>query len=218
MSAQRTLDEWGEETEDTSAGSDSTPVLDRTDRDACAAHATSTDERCQKPAVPGMDVCQDHLHIPEELADTVTDLLADPLRCTTCATRVRDTYPEYDTAEAIRLSVGPTTQAFDALGTAEIAADGTVDVTDPRLRLTSNATHEETADGPVVFCCECGREPDDRVAGSRPQDRLVDVACRIAARLDLDVADATLAEAVDAANDADTDDPTVISEALLRSV
>jgi hypothetical protein len=218
MSTQSNLDEWGEDTEDTNAGSDSTPVLNRTDRDACAAHATSTDERCQKPAVPGMDVCQDHLHIPEELADTVTDLLVDPLYCSTCLTQTRDTYPEYDIAEAIRLSVGPTTQAFDALGTAEIAEDGTVDVTDPRLRLTSNATHEETPDGPVVFCETCGREPDGRVAGSRPQDRLVDVTRRIAARLDLDVDDATLADAVDVANDADTDDPDVIAEALLRAV
>jgi hypothetical protein len=163
-----------------------------------------------------MLVCQDHVGFAEDLGEKIADRLADALYCSTCATQVRDTYPEYDEAEAIRLSVGPTTQAFAASGY-EIAEDGTVDV-DPRLRLTSNATHEDTPDGSAVFCCECGREPDDSVAGSRPQERLVDVAQRLADSLDLDVDDAALAEAVALANDADTHDPDVIAEALLRSI
>jgi hypothetical protein len=184
-------------------------------RPDCAA-PTDSGDRCTNPAVPTLSVCHYHVDVPAELAESVAELLADPLYCTTCATQVREIHEARDEAEAIRLSVGDTTEAFQAAGH-RLAADGTVDA-NHRHRPTHAATIDETPDGRVLFCSECGRRPDDAVDGSRPQDRLVDVAHRLSGALGLELDSADLTAAVDAVNDADTDDPTVIATALLRAL
>jgi uncharacterized protein YciI len=149
------------------------------------------------------------------LADEIETLLSDPTRCTWCGTQVRQYDREHDEAEAVHLSVGDTKGAFYAAGH-RLAEDGTVDARH-RLRPTHAAALDRVDGDPTLFCGMCGRRPGDSTDGSRPTPVLEALARRLAADVEHDLAPDALAAAVDAANDADTDDYHVLARALLAA-
>lgn len=209
MSAQRTLTEFD------TGGTDTTErVRDRTGRPLCESTASSTGDPCQEEVVPSLPVCTHHLSDYHDLAEQIGDLLTDATRCTYCGTVVREAHPEYDDLEARRLSVGDTALAFEAAGH-EIATDGTVEA-NHRLRPTHAADVDETADGRVLFCGECGRRPDDSTDGCRPTETLQGIARRLLEEFDSDADPDAVAEEVTRVNGAGTDDGHVLATALLR--
>jgi hypothetical protein len=149
------------------------------------------------------------------LADEIEALLADPTRCTYCGTQVRRHDREHDEAEAIHLSVGDTKGAFYAAGH-RLAEDGTVDARH-RLRPTRDADLDRVDGERALFCGTCGRTPGDSVDGSRPTPVLETLARRLLEDIEHDPAPDALAGAVDAANDADTDDYHVLARAILAA-
>ncbi|MFC7175414.1 hypothetical protein ACFQL0_22140 [Haloplanus litoreus] len=150
----------------------------------------------------------------DALADEIEAILTDPTRCTWCGTQVRQYDRDHDEAEAVHLSVGDTKGAFYAAGH-RLAEDGTVDA-HYRLRLTRHATRDAFATattfsaGPAVAC---------RVTPSRgrPTEWLVEAVTNLLEDVEHDLDPDTLAAAVDAANDADTDDYHALATALLAA-
>lgn len=213
MSAQRTLDEFDTESTDDTGSTER--VRERTGRPLCES-TNADDEPCQEQSVLSLPVCTNHLVDYHDLAEQIEDLLTDATRCTYCGTVVREAHPEYDDLEARRLSVGDTTLAFEAAGH-EIADDGTVDA-NHRLRPTHVADVDDTPDGRVLFCGECGRRPDDSTDGCRPTETLQGIARRLLAEFDGDADPDVVADEVDRANGAGVDDGHVLATALLRAL
>ncbi|MFC7175410.1 hypothetical protein ACFQL0_22120 [Haloplanus litoreus] len=150
----------------------------------------------------------------DALADEIEAILTDPTRCTWCGTQVRQYDRDHDEARPVHLSVGDTKGAFYAAGH-RLAEDGTVDA-HYRLRLTRHATRGRLRDGDHVFCGTCGRVPRTPSRG-RPTEWLVEAVTNLLEDVEHDLDPDTLAAAVDAANDADTDDYHALATALLAA-
>ena len=92
----------------------------------------------------------------DEARELLEALQQSPLVCAWCFSRLRETAPEYDEAEALHLATRDKTQAFEARGH-RFRADGSVSAGRADLRPAPDATVEHAPDGGTAIACPgCG--------------------------------------------------------------
>lgn len=184
------------------SGQQTTPADSPDSEDRCLGKGEKSS--CNSRPRPPFPTCPEHVdqfwsgEIYGEswahAAAAVDEVFADARWCGWCFTQLRVTDPEYDEAEAKRLSVGDTKLTFESKGH-QFNEDGTVDPT-KSYRLTEGATVE---DG-TLYCGDCGRPDGDADGGRRPKATVHDALDNLLDSVDVPFRTAAVEAAHDIVN------------------